>query len=152
MLWRLDRETFGQITSAASEKYRRTLKEFLAKATRRLRLCCGSVLLRLGSGGANRPRHKDPDILYLYFNIWRMREYTNVTCTGSFTVVSKPTSTSKYWYLLCRIFYIHKLRTSAPLQTRNVRKIDISSSKMLTNVGQMLRNLSNVANARGPDP
>jgi cAMP-dependent protein kinase regulator len=31
LLWRLDRETFGQITSAASEKYRRTLKEFLAK-------------------------------------------------------------------------------------------------------------------------
>merc|ERR1712167_206364 len=31
LLWRLDRETFGQITSAASEKYRKTLKEFLGK-------------------------------------------------------------------------------------------------------------------------
>jgi cAMP-dependent protein kinase regulator len=31
LLWKLDRETFGHITSAASEKYRKTLKEFLSK-------------------------------------------------------------------------------------------------------------------------
>jgi len=31
LLWKLDRETFGQITSQASEKYRKTLKEFLSK-------------------------------------------------------------------------------------------------------------------------
>merc|ERR1711939_113211 len=31
LLWKLDRETFGHITSQASEKYRKTLKEFLAK-------------------------------------------------------------------------------------------------------------------------
>jgi len=31
LLWKLDRETFGHITSQASEKYRKTLKEFLGK-------------------------------------------------------------------------------------------------------------------------
>jgi len=31
LLWKLDRETFGHITSQASEKYRKTLKEFLSK-------------------------------------------------------------------------------------------------------------------------
>jgi cAMP-dependent protein kinase regulator len=31
LLWKLDRETFGHITSQASEKYRKTMKEFLAK-------------------------------------------------------------------------------------------------------------------------
>jgi cAMP-dependent protein kinase regulator len=31
LLWKLDRETFGHITSAASEKYRKTMKEFLSK-------------------------------------------------------------------------------------------------------------------------
>jgi len=31
LCWKLDRETFGHITSSASEKYRSTLKEFLAK-------------------------------------------------------------------------------------------------------------------------
>jgi cAMP-dependent protein kinase regulator len=31
LCWKLDRETFGHITSAASEKYRSTLKEFLSK-------------------------------------------------------------------------------------------------------------------------
>merc|ERR1712182_142765 len=31
LLWKLDRETFGHIASAASEKYRKTLKEFLSK-------------------------------------------------------------------------------------------------------------------------
>jgi cAMP-dependent protein kinase regulator len=31
LLWKLDRETFGHITSQASEKYRKQLKEFLSK-------------------------------------------------------------------------------------------------------------------------
>ena len=38
----------------------------------------------------SRVRNVDPDILHLYFKLWGMTNYTNMTFEGLFSVVLKP--------------------------------------------------------------